>query len=384
MRDVSLYSLNDLRRYVDAENFDLLLNAANEKYNRAIWRDYADWGTPSDSREWVQGQKESPILARASVLSAHGNKPQRSTTGWHTYSGSIPKIGHGFSIDEDDLFKLREASKLQSVPFGYLVVDSLVQNSSNMLGGIHNEVSRMLLQAMSTGAISDASVDGTSFDFKFPIDAKHFMGVSANWFTVAKDGTLTANADADPVNDLIDEQKYITDVLRLQVDHWKMSKKLYDAMLMHPKVISRCVARAEYRNTTDSVIKNLLLTNEEKMAVLHGLGVWPFDVIDFKTVHEEDGVAVPDSDPFDVHNIVASYSGSKPFTIKCTNSIFKDRIAAGPTASSTLYSFVEDRIGVLNTWQERPVENIVDFELYAAPVYRDIHNLAFLTVCKDA
>lgn len=384
MRDVSIYSLNDLRRYVDAENFGLLLNTANEKYNRAIWRDYADWGTPSDGREWIQGQREIPILVRASILSAHGNKPQRNTVGWHTYGGSVPKLGHGFSIDESDLFALREASKLQSIPFGYLVTDSLIQNSANMLGGIHNEISHMLLQAMSTGEINDVSVDGTSYDFKFPIDEKNFATVTDNWFTVAKDGvTLTANESADPIKDMKDAQKYITDVLQLNVDHWKMSKTLYDALLLHPAVIKRCTARVEYRNTTDSNLANLLLTDEEKLAVIHGLGVWPFDVIDFKTTHEEDGEAVADPVPFDVHKIVAASSTQKPFTIKCANSIFKDRLAAGPTANSTLYSFVEDRIGVLNTWQERPIENIVDFELYAAPVFRDVHDIYFVTVAKD-
>lgn len=385
MRDVSLYSLNDLRRYVDADNFGLLMNTANQKYNRAIWRDYADWGAPSDGREWIQGQKETPILVRASLLSAHGNKPQRSTTGWKTYTGSIPKIGHGFSINEDDLFQLREASRLQSVPFGYLVTDSLVQNSSNMLGGIHNEISRMLLQAMSTGQVKEVSVDGVSYDYKFPIESNHFSSVTANWFTVASDGvTLTANESADPIKDLKDAQKYITDVLQLNVDHWKLSKTLFDALLMHKAVLDRCVARAEFRNTNSTTIKSLLLTDEEKLAVIHGLGIWPFDVVDFKTVHEEDGKPVADTPPFDVHNIVAVNSAQKPFTLKCANSIFKDRLSAGPTANSTLYTFVEGRIGVLNTWQERPIENIVDFEVYAAPVFRDIHDVYFLTVAADA
>lgn len=385
MRDVSIYSLNDLRRYIDADNFGLLLNTANEKYNRAIWRDYADWGTPTNSREWIQGQKETPILVRASVLSASGNKPQRATTGWKTYGGSIPKLGHGFSIDESDLFELRKQSALQSVPFGYLVTDSLIQNSSNMLGGIHNEISRMLLQAMSKGEINEVSVDGASYDYKFPVDEKNFIDVTEKWFTVASDGvTLTANESADPIKDLKDAQKYITDVLQLQVDHWKVSKTLFDALLQHPAVLKRCYARADFRNTNSTTITNLLLSDDEIMAVIHGLGIWPMDVIDFKTVHEEDGKPVADAIPFDVHNIVAASSVQKPFTIKCANSIFKDRISAGPTANSTLYSFVENRIGVLNTWQERPIENIVDFEVYAAPVFRDIHDIAFVTACADA
>ena len=173
---------------------------------------------------------------------------------------------------------------------------------------------------------------------------------------------------ADPVKDIVDMQKYLTDGLQLAVDHWKISKTLLDKLLAHPKVISACMARAEFRNANTTLVGSLLLTQDEELAIIHGLNIWPFDVIDFKTRHEEDGKPQLDE---------------PPFTIKCTNSIYRDRLKAGPTASTSLYSFVEDRIAVLSTWQERPIKNIVDFGLQAGPVFRNTHDLAILKVQAD-
>ena len=98
------------------------------------------------------------------------------------------------------------------------------------------------------------------------------------------------------------------------------------------------MARAEFRNANTTLVGSLLLTQDEELA---------------------------------------------PFTIKCTNSIYRDRLKAGPTASTSLYSFVEDRIAVLSTWQERPIKNIVDFGLQAGPVFRNTHDLAILKVQAD-
>ena len=40
-RNRTLYQVGDLRNYIDAENFGVLLDAANAKYNEAVWRRYA-------------------------------------------------------------------------------------------------------------------------------------------------------------------------------------------------------------------------------------------------------------------------------------------------------------------------------------------------------
>ncbi len=111
--------------------------------------------------------------------------------------------------------------------------------------------------------------------------------------------------------------------------------------------------------------------------------IWPFQVIDFKSRHEEDGKPVNDAPAFDVHNMVACSRAYRPFEMKCMNSILKDRAAVGAHNDSVRTSFVENRIAVQNVWQDRPMMNIVDCELYAGPVFNNVHDYGIVTVYSD-
>ena len=184
MRDARLYGISGLHQYVDAENFGLILDNANAKYNQALWRQFASGGKPTNEREWKQGIKKTPILVRASVLGTHSEKPQRSTMGWEIYGGTLPQVGHGFNITQDDMIELRRISKLNDMTFGESLVDCFITNSQNMLGGVHNELTYMTLQAMSTGEIHDVAVDGYKFDFKFQIPDENFVSpdTGKEWF----------------------------------------------------------------------------------------------------------------------------------------------------------------------------------------------------------
>ena len=378
MRDKNLYTLGGLHNYVDSENFGLILDSVNAKYNGAQWRKYASWGEPTTEREWKQGVKKTPILVRASVLGSYSSKPQRATQGWELYAGTLPKIGHGFNVTEDDLVELRRISRLNDTTFGEALLDSFIQNSSNMLGGVHNELTYMTLQAMSMGEIHDVSVDGYRYDFKFGIPDENFVSPDSGkeWFNA--DGT--ANTAADVIEDFLTFQSYYSDTLSLGVDHWKLSKELLDKILKHPSVITAYKAAKGYVNPSEvKVVRGDLLS------WLHtDIGVWPFDVIDFKSRHEEDGKPVNDSPAFDIHNMAAVSRAYKPFEMKCMNSIYRDRVRMGGLSPSDRYSFVEDRIAVLNSWQERPIMNVVDCELYAGPVFNNVNDYGIATVWSES
>ena len=379
MRHNTQYSVADLRRYISPKNFGLILDKTNEKYNQAIWRRYADWGTPSDDKEWIQGQKETPIMVRASLLGTHSGKPQRNGEGWQYYGGSIMKMGHGFSIDEDDLFMIRKNKNLMNVPYSLLMTDTVADKTNVMIGGVHAELNYVTLQALSTGQISEFSVDGVKYDYKFPIADTHFIKSESGkeWFTKSSN-KIVANTNSDPIQDLIDAQKYLTRDLNLSVDHWKISKELFDRMLQHPVVVAACIARANYFDKT-----NVHLTPREVLNFMHDMGIWSFDVVDYKSRHEEDGLAVSDAPAFDEHNLAACNSMIVPFEMKCTNSIYIDRQKMGGIAQNHNYFLVEDRIMVLSSSEERPFKNIVDCELYASPVFTNIREIGFLTVWKD-
>ena len=386
MRDMNLYGISGLHQYVDAENFGLILDNVNAKYNRAIWRQFASWGEPTDDREWKQGIKKTPILVRASVLGTHSGKPQRITLGWELYGGTLPQVGHGFNITKDDMIELRKVAKLSNLTFGEALTDSFITNSDAMLGGVHNELSYMVMQAMSTGEIHDVAVDGARYDFKFQIPDENFLSPDTGkdwyiWDTTSGTPKLIANTSADVIEDILTFQKYLTDTLSLGVDHWKLSKDLLDKICLHPSVRAAYLAS---KNLNEASMANYKIVRTELLAWMHNdLKVWPFQEIDFKSRHEEDGKPVADEPAFDIHNMVAASRAYRPFEMKCMNSILIDRVKMGGLDPSTRYSFVEGRIAVRNSWQEDPILNVIDCELYAGPVFNNVHDYAIATVWKE-
>ena len=378
-RAQSFYNQYDIRRYVDESNFSVIMDTANAKYNGAAWRRLGSWDQPSDSRTWSQGQKTVPIMARASLLSTHGLKPMRNTSGWKFYTGSTPKFGHGYTMGEDDMFLLRDARNNTGASMQELIYDSLLTNAQNILGGMHNELSHMCYELASTGEIHEASVDGVAYDFTFDFDANQFQTVSPAWFKY-ESGQLVPDDKAKVLEDFIDLQRLYTNTQNREVNAWMINKNTLEMILDHPSVIRNYLAnKAAYLATlsggTISISQNdYVVTRTEVAAFMHDRGVWPFLPVDFKSVHEEDGKPVEDAPAFAPQYIVAFNANEKMFNIKNTNSIWKDRQAYGGIARNTMYSFVEQRIAVLSTWGENPIHNTVEFELYAGPVFRNLRN----------
>lgn len=378
-RNKNMYNLYDIRRYVDDGNFSVILNEANSKYNslnsrQAMWRLLGDWDRPSDSRIWSQGEKTAPIMARASLLGTHSLKPMRNTSGWKFYTGSTPKLGHGYTMDEDDMFMIRQAKNNTGESMRNLIYDSLLTNSQAILGGIHNEITHMCMELASTSEIHEQSVDGVKYDFTFDFEQNQFFTMNPLWFQA----NGTPNANATVIKDILDMQRTLTSSQGRDVNAWMVNSDTLDKILDHPAVLSAFVAWKS--NGTATTVGNYVTTRREIAQFLHDRGVWGFLPIDFKSVHEEDGAPVEDAPAFSPYTMVAFNTNSKLFNIKCTNSIWKDRQAYGGVANNTIYSFVEDRIAVLSTWGENPIHNTVEFELYAGPVFKNLRDYGLATI----
>ena len=95
------------------------------------------------------------------------------------------------------------------------------------------------------------------------------------------------------------------------------------------------------------------------------------------------GKPVADKPAFDIHNMVAASRAYRLFEMKCMNSILKDRNKMGAHNDSVRTHFVEDRIAVQNVWQDRPMMNVVDCELYAGPVFNNVRDYGIATVWKE-
>ena len=319
-RAKSFYNQYDIRRYVDENNFSVIMDTANAKYNRAQWRTLGSWDTPSDSKTWSQGHKTVPIMARASLLSTHGLKPMRNTSGWKFYTGSTPKFGHGYTMGEDDMFLLRDARNNTGATMQSLIYDSLLTNAQNILGGMHNELTHMCLELASTSEIHEASVDGVKYDFTFDFDANQFQQVSPAWFKYVG-GNLVADDTANVIKDSIDLQRLYTSTQNRDVNAWMLNKDTLEMVLDHPSVIRAFLAnRAAYLaslsgGTLSSSQSDYVTTRTEIANFMHDRGVWPFLPIDFKSVHEEDGVPVEDAPAFAPQYMIAFNTREKMFNI---------------------------------------------------------------------
>ena len=383
-RAQSVYSTYDFRRYMTENDFRLIVDRANEKYNGAAWRSLGSWDTPSDSKTWSQAAKTVPIMARASLLSTHGLKPMRNASSWKFYTGSTPKFGHGYTFDEDDMFLLRDARNNTGRTLQDLIYDALFTNAQNIIGGIHNELSHMVYELASTGEIHDQSVDGVSYDFTFDFENNQFKEVSPMWFTEGSNGAITAvetsgGSSVNVIKDILDLQRMLTITENRDVNTWMINVDTLDYILDHPSVLKSYLANKDIQSGNQA---SYVATRTELLNFLHDRGVWPIMAVDFKSVHEEDGKPVADAPAFDPRFMVAFNVNEDLFSIKNTNSIWKDRQQYGGIARNTMYSFVEGRIAALSTWSENPIHNTVEFELYAGPVFRNLRNWARIKLYK--
>lgn len=379
-RSTKFYNQYDFRRYMTENDFRLIVDSANAKYNGAAWRTLGSWDTPSDSKVWNQASRTVPIMARASYLSAHAPKPMRNTSGWKFYTGNTPKFGHGYTFDEDDMFQLRDARNNTGRNLQDLIYESLLVNAQQILGGIHNQLSHMCYELASTGGIAEQSVDGVSYEFKFDFEANQYQAVSPFWFTEDSAGAITpVTQDVNIISDLLELQRLFTVTQNREVNAWMVNKDTLDRIVEHPSVLSGYLAN---KNILEGNKGAYVATRVELINFMHDRGVWPFMVVDFKSVHEEDGVPVADPPAFDPRYMIAFNVNEEMFSIKNTNSIWKDRQQYGGIARNTMYSFVEDRIAALSTWVENPIHNTVEFELYAGPVFRNLRNWARVKIYK--
>lgn len=322
--------------------------------------------------------KQDEIIVKASALGVGAAKPMRSTSGYERYSGSIPKIGHGVKIGEDDLLHLQEvaaASQNREGAMYQLMLDATIKQSNQLIIGMQNKLTSWVFEALSTGVIHNADIDGLQFDIDInvPLANKFKTENGKDWFTA--NDLATPNAASDPVGDMIAVQDYAEDA-KIPVTHWEMTKKLWRKFVNHPSVQSKC------RNSINSVINvNLTLTESQISAQLHDLGILPIKIVDEKSAIEIDGVAQVDTASFDPTSLVLAADPSRLFEYKNACSVLEEATRFGANKEG-IYSFVGENgsIAVMNKWYEEEVTNKVTAEQWVVPVPTNPKHICILNI----
>ncbi len=363
-REKTQYNINEI---LQGKKFEVVSNLANEKYNNKNWRFYAEWDALQRDTTWNQLIKEANVAIMAVNLDPDSDKPLVSLGGIETYSGDIPFMGLGTRIEGKDI---RQALQLKEVGASLTTEDAMrltMTSLETLYQGVHSKLDFYCYQGISKGSIVvDATnqTDGKyiSVDLRIP---------SANKVNVKK---VWSDATANPIQDLLDKQKYASRTLNLDIEgmHWEMDQAKYDAFMEHEKVKSLIQARLQ------KVSGDYIVTEDEKKAVIRTLGIKPIVIVDQICKFNSDGKKLS-INPFEVDNVIL-IPNTPFFNMKRAVS---NQTLIGQTATAQR-STVEECIAAVSTWDDQHGVNNINVEAWAFPVPKNPKNIIIMDTTSAA
>lgn len=368
-RDFNLYNLVGGEGVVQT-----IVDTANQEYNQVKWKGNFAWDIAQLGLTFSVLAAQSNIAPMASVIDINSPKPLRATTGFKGYTGSIPKIGHGFDVEEQTL---RDQQMLAAHGGNYnqaALAELLYNNFLKLIGGAHNRIGQMSDQLRSTGYINidvDNNPDGIFLHVDFQVPEANFL--KAGFGKAPK--KAWSDPTANPVQDLIDMAKYADDN-NIAYDVFEMSKVLWNEFLFHPQVISWTRARMGLATSAPTYP---IGESDVRNAISGFGGIPPIIINDTKYNAQVDGEDTFIK-AFNEGNVVLRPSG---ILGKVKNAISMHTLA--PSTADNLRSTVEGgRIAILNQWDARKLINHIELEGYAIPTLDNPKNLLILDTTEAA
>lgn len=302
------------------EDFKVIIDYANSKYNNALWRSFTDIKPASISKKFSAIVQETGIIVKASVIGSMGKKPLISTEGGKVYSDSIHKIGQGFKVDQSDINHIEEMN-LVSGDLATEMLKTYDLRATTVIGGFNATWNDWAFQALSNQsiAIKNQGITDYTVDLRTPAENKLKAKGSAGWFTSGTTAKIT--------DDLVRMNKEADDKIMPSMRMYCVSRATADKMILDTNLNSMVKASLGYYDTTNAYIsRKRFLTLVSQI-----LDIPPIVIIDEKSRIEVDGVPqldsasfsddkvvlVPQMAIFDMHNSPSDYTKDKnPATLK--------------------------------------------------------------------
>ena len=234
-----------------------------------------------------QLQAELGIYAMATYVDLDSPAPLRSVDGVEINTGKIPRMKHGFKLNEKII---RE----QMIMAGKGAFDAAAENAiltvlynstDKLIGGNYNTLKYQRHQAVSTGKFTllntnnPQGLQNVTFDFKVPPGNITTKTSTARWWT--DDAYTTEGSASDPVADLVALVKAAEDAYA-PVGVIEVSQKCFTRFLGHSKVR---IALGYYYNpeaASDTIASNIAkrLSKEESRVLLERKLGYPIHIID--------------------------------------------------------------------------------------------------------
>ena len=352
------------------EGMQLIVDTVNEKYNNTAWKRDFVWGRPQWNLDFSVLAAEIGIAPMAAIIDVNSPKPLRNVRGLSFYGGSIPKLGHGFNVDEQDMRNQQILAAKGGEIEVAAISDIFFKNIDKLVQGAHARLNYMADQARSTGSIvidvnnnPDGAPNYVSVDLKVP--AANKLKAGFNQTTPAAWSDLT---DGNPIQDLIDMVAYADDN-GIPYGAIEMSKTKFNAFASHPNVVAWTKGRMM---VSDSV--TYPVGKSDVLAALEGFNLPPIVINDSKYTAEVDGIVTAVGSAFDDDNVIL-----RPIAIlgEVKNAVSMHTLApSSPTVVRTTAE--EGKFSLLSTWKAEELINHVELEALAIPTLSNPKSLVIL------
>jgi hypothetical protein len=384
-RDAQFYNVlgnslgkQTLQAFVD----DMFAN----KYNKPLFGPLFKWGTPQIDFTYEQIESVANIYSMATVTGYDDPAPLRATQGASLHTGPIPRMKHGFVSNEKEIrtqmVLLQKGAALDVPAMKKILFNSVDQ----LIGGNHNRLTFMALQAESKGMYTlnkNTNPDGLplSFDFRIPdknrLKAGFYQGTKNNGF-----GTKFAWTDskANPIGDLQDMAQFAKDNF-IPAGVFRMTDTKWRQLVNHESTKKQILASLSSGNITE-VAANLVMRDSQVKTYLLDLGLPPIEVIDALVSTESYNKVSGQMEytqvrPFEEGNVVLRPAGNIG-EIKCAVPLLIEDPAAK-------FAFFDGgRTLITQTFDAKLKNQSIESELTALPVIDRPKQIIILDTTKKA
>lgn len=248
------------------------------KYNNPQFASLFPWGIPQIDFGYEQMEATVGLHAMASVVDYDSPAPLRGTQGATLSTGTIPRMKHGFVINEKEI-RTQMLLIQRGAQLNLPALQKILFNSTDQLiNGNHLRLTHMALQAESTGGYvldSASNPDGISLVFDFNVPAGNYKKCGFGTY-----GTKYAwtNDLANPIGDLQDMVQFAEDNFKAY-GVIRMSKATWRKFIAQKLVRERVFLNQGYINISDMPTGYQPVESQVRL-LLADLGLPPIEVVD--------------------------------------------------------------------------------------------------------
>lgn len=248
------------------------------KYNNPQFASLFPWGIPQIDFGYEQIEATVGLHAMASVVDYDSPAPLRGTQGATLSTGTIPRMKHGFVINEKEI-RTQMLLIQRGAQLNLPALQKILFNSTDQLiNGNHLRLTHMALQAESTGGYvldSASNPDGISLVFDFNVPAGNYKKCGFGTY-----GTKYAwtNDLANPIGDLQDMVQFAEDNFKAY-GVIRMSKATWRKFIAQKTVRERVFLNQGYINISDMPTGYQPVESQVRL-LLADLGLPPIEVVD--------------------------------------------------------------------------------------------------------